>query len=57
MHIHIICSNGEAKYWMEPDLELAINHNLSQAQLKEIENIIEVHHGDFKGAWKKYFSG
>jgi hypothetical protein len=44
MHIHVICPDGEAKYWLEPDIELARNHNLSRIQLKEIENLIEVHY-------------
>jgi len=29
IHIHITCADGEAKYWLEPDIELAKNHNLS----------------------------
>ena len=55
MHVHVRCPDGEAKYWLEPDIELSRNYNLSRAQLKEIEAIIEVHHGEFKQAWKKRF--
>ena len=55
MHIHVTCPEGEAKYWLEPALELAKNHNLSRAQLKEIEKIFEVHYGEFKQAWKSHF--
>ena len=57
MHVHVTSSVGEAKYWLEPDIELAKNYNLSQAQLKEIENIIEVHHEEFKSAWEKHLGG
>ncbi len=57
MHVHVTCSDGEAKFWLEPEIELAKNHNLSRTQLKEIENIIEVHYDEFKNAWEKHRSG
>lgn len=57
MHVHITCADGEAKFWLEPEIELAKNHNLSRTQLKEIENIIEVHYDEFKNAWEKHRSG
>lgn len=53
MHIHVVCSDGEAKFWLSPDIELAKNCGLTRLQLKEIENIIEVHCDEFKNAWKK----
>ena len=53
-HIHVICADGEAKYWLDPEMELARNYNLSRAQLREIEEIIEVHCDEFKDAWEKH---
>ena len=35
MHVHIYCGNGEAKFWLEPEIELARNHGLSKKQLKK----------------------
>jgi hypothetical protein len=55
MHIHIITPNGEAKYWLEPEIELAINHKLSQQKLNEIEKIIKENSYEFKRAWIKHF--
>jgi hypothetical protein len=55
MHVHSTCPDGEAKYWLEPQIELAKNYGLSKSQLKEIENIIKEHYGEFKSAWEKYF--
>ena len=57
MHIHVVCSDGEAKFWLNPNIELAKNHNLSQVQLKEIESLIKVHYDEFKNAWKKHLGG
>ena len=55
MHVHAICGDGEAKFWIEPQVELAKNHRLSRAQLKEIEDLIEVHLDELKSAWSRDF--
>ena len=57
MHVHAVCAHGEAKYWLEPDIELARNYHLSRLQLKEIEQLIEVHYNELKNAWEKHFGG
>ncbi len=57
MHIHIMHSDGEAKYWLEPNIELARNYRLNVIQLKEIESLIEGHYDKIKIAWKECFVG
>lgn len=57
MHVHVYCGDGEAKFWLEPEIELAKNHRLSRAQLKEVEQIIEVHHDEFRTAWQEHLGG
>ena len=52
-HIHVASADGEAKYWLKPDIELAKNHGLSRLHLREIEAIIEVHYEEFTGAWEE----
>ncbi len=54
VHVHVICVMGEAKFWLEPEIELARNYNLTRQQLKEIEGIIEEHFYEFKAAWNKH---
>ena len=54
-HIHIQSQNGEAKFWLAPQIELAKNYKLSRKELKEIETIIEEHYDDFIRAWEEYF--
>ena len=56
-HVHVHCGDGEAKFWLEPYVELAKNYHLSRAQLKEIESIIEAHYDELKSAWQKHFGG
>lgn len=55
-HIHVGCADGEAKYWLEPEIELARNQGLSRLRLKEIEEILEAHYGELKIAWAKRLS-
>ena len=38
MHVHVISAEGEAKYWLEPEIELARNYRYSNRQLREIES-------------------
>ena len=54
-HIHVICADGEVKYWLEPELAFARNCKLSRKQLKEIEKIIEAHYDEFTDAWERHF--
>ena len=36
MHVHVVSSDGEAKFWLEPEIELARNYNLTPRDLREI---------------------
>ena len=55
MHVHVHGSDGEAKFWLEPEIELEHNFGLTPAQLKQIEKIIEAHYHDLQSAWKTHF--
>jgi hypothetical protein len=55
MHVHVVSGDGEAKFWLEPSVELAKNYRYSESRLRAIESIIEVHHHELAGAWKKHF--
>jgi len=57
MHVHVACADGEAKFWLEPQLELARNYRLTRTSLREVEAIIEEHENEFKAAWRKHFPG
>ena len=56
MHVHVISGDGEAKFWLEPEIVLAGNYHYSRGQLKEIESIVEVHKDELISAWKQHFS-
>ncbi|HEX7344950.1 MAG TPA: DUF4160 domain-containing protein [bacterium] len=55
MHIHVQGADGEAKFWLEPSLELVRNHGLSQADLGEIENVLKERRDEIRDAWNRHF--
>jgi len=55
MHVHVYCGDGEAKFWLEPEIELARNYALSRKQIKTIEKIIEERQDEIRNSWQKYF--
>ena len=56
MHVHVYCGDGEAKFWLEPQIELARNYGLSRQQLKIVEKIIEERQNEIRNAWQNYFN-
>ena len=34
MHVHVVCADGEAKFWIEPVIELAQNYGLSDRDVR-----------------------
>ncbi|KIM09601.1 MAG: hypothetical protein KU38_08595 [Sulfurovum sp. FS08-3] len=52
---HVQCQNGEAKFWLDPQIELAKNYKLSRKELGEVEKIIEEHYEKFIIAWEEHF--
>lgn len=55
MHIHINAAGGEAKFWIEPIVELASNHGLSQRQLNAVERLVETNQEKIRKAWREHF--
>ena len=54
-HIHIYCPDGEAKFWIDPKIELAKNHGLSTSRLNEIEKIIKDRIDEITDSWNQHF--
>ncbi len=57
IHIHVYCPDGEAKYWIEPEIKLANNYGLSAKLLNEIEQIIKDRSNEITIAWNQHFQG
>lgn len=55
MHVHIHTGRGEAKFWIEPEIDLAQNYGLSRKDLKTIRELIEDHADEIRAAWQEHF--
>jgi hypothetical protein len=55
MHVHVVSGSGEAKFWLEPEVELARNNHYNRKQLQVVEKLIKEHRYELIGAWKSYF--
>lgn len=56
MHVHVVSGDGEAKFWLKPEIELANNYHYSKKKIKEIELLMEEHYNELVSAWKQHFS-
>ena len=54
-HVHVQHSTGEAKFWLEPRVELARNFGLSESRVNAAFKIIQDHLDEIKTAWEKHF--
>ena len=55
MHVHVQGEQGEAKFWLEPDIELAQNHGLSRSSLSSALRLIQEHADEIRDAWNRHF--
>lgn len=52
-HIHVRCSNGECKFWLEPVM-MAGNRGVRPSDLREIERLVFEHHDQLLEAYNEY---
>ena len=55
MHVHVQGQNGEAKFWLEPRIELAQFTGLSQHEIALALKLVTEHENDICSAWHRHF--
>ena len=55
MHVHVTHTDGEAKFWMTPNIEIAVNQGLSQKQLSDALALVHSHRKEITHAWRIHF--
>lgn len=53
--IHVVSPDGEAKFWIEPAIELARNHGLSERDIAPTRTLVEEHEQLIRTAWHDHF--
>lgn len=57
MHVHVQSQNGEAKFWLDPAIELAQQTGLSRRELSQLLRLVQEHEDVIRNAWRIHFPG
>ena len=49
--------DGEAKFWLTPQVGLANHTGLSAAQLRHAQAVVNSHLNEIQDAWNQHFGG
>jgi hypothetical protein len=55
IHVHVFCANGQAKFWLEPNVELAENYGLRSGEIGKAQRLIEEHYDEITRRWQEHF--
>jgi hypothetical protein len=54
-HVHVAHPDGEAKFWIEPVVELATKIDLTPIQVQQAQSAVERHLQEIRDAWTRHF--
>lgn len=57
MHVHVYHAEGEAKFWLEPRVELAENYGMTRRRLATALRLVRENEHAIRKAWKGHFIG
>jgi Domain of unknown function (DUF4160) len=57
IHVHVAHPDGEAKFWLTPQVAVATHTGLSARQLREAQAVVEAHIEEVQHAWQHHFGG
>ena len=57
IHVHVAHPDGEPKFWLTPQVELAVNIGLSPAQLRQAQAVVVTHLQEIEDACRRHFGG
>ncbi|MBM3268992.1 MAG: DUF4160 domain-containing protein [Candidatus Sericytochromatia bacterium] len=55
LHVHVSSGNGEAKFWLDPEISLARNHGLRDDDVGHAAQLIREHEDEIRAAWQIHF--
>ena len=57
IHVHVSHVDGEAKFWLTPQVALANHTGLSETQLRQAQAVVNAHLKEIQDAWNHHFAG
>ena len=55
MHVHVQSQHGEAKFWLEPTIELAQHTGISQREINAALKLVKDNEQEIRIAWNRHF--
>ncbi|HZP07663.1 MAG TPA: DUF4160 domain-containing protein [Terracidiphilus sp.] len=55
IHIHVEKDDREAKFWLNPEVQLAYNDGYSARTLRELSILIDANRGLIERTWHEFF--
>ncbi len=55
IHVHVGHPQGEAKFWLSPEVVVAVNVGLSPMQLRQARAVVVAHLPEIEDAWRRHF--
>ncbi len=55
MHVHVLSPDGEAKFWLEPEIEVAMSKGFNSVELNELKRIVEERQNEIRDRWHRHF--
>ena len=55
VHVHVAHPDGEAKFWLAPEVVLATSTGLSIRQIAEARTVVVAHIEEIHNAWHRHF--
>ena len=57
IHVHVAHADGEAKFWLTPEVVLANHTGLSAMQIRQAQAVVTAHFKEIQDAWNHHFGG
>jgi hypothetical protein len=57
IHVHVEHSDGEAKFWLTPEVALTTYTGLSKSQVRDAQAVVVAHLKEIQDAWNRHFGG
>lgn len=55
LHVHAQGARGEAKFWLDPEIELAEDYGLGPQLVRRALRLIREHENEIRAAWREHF--
>ena len=55
--LHVAHADGEAKFWLTPQVVLANHTGLSATQIRQAQAVVNAHLKEIQDAWNHHFGG